>query len=708
MFRPRGHETGGERKGCFSDVIHLLQNRNEKGTQNQGSCEGHLAGRPYRSGIRGPYGRKILGSFYRYADNLCRPAELRDYNAVASTDFTGRNGCYVGIGCMIKHTKEIPSLSAAASNRSAPVVSHPYPAHGDRVGGFRPGFSGKYSCCPSNSPLDKSLVSSESSSRQPLQNSILGIPSARSKSVRNFSDYGGALAPPTTLQLSGPAIVSNLIVSAEVSRRISVAPNSIDETASPGRFLLSTVGALNSPAAADTIAEPAISKTQLAGHLSRPGDVCGYGARVSQIVSTGNSDRRHSPARAAALLHSGRLIQSPVEAPERPVAVLPHVNAQQSRPEPAYGHREGVFQRQLSGEYPVLEHMSRADDLLVSSTSLRTTSAAEAPNRLDTQRALSFYYQNVRGLRTKIDDLFLAVIDCDYDVIVLTETWLDDEIFSPQLFGTGYVVYRNDRDTVRTGKKTGGGICIAVSKKFDSTEFPVPTDASSIEQLWVVINGVADQKLYVGSVYISPDLARNSAVIESHFNSASAVAEVMRPNDLHLLLGDYNQPKITWAKFNSKHAHPSSSSASYPLSSSTLLDGMALLGMKQLNDVSNNLNRTLDLVLIDDDSVNYCSVTEAPEALLRIDPPHPPLEVTVSLRVPVPFIDEPDTRSYNFYKADFPALNRALLGVNWNALNETQNVDEAVAFFNSTLKTFFRDHVPTRAPLGNLPGPMIA
>lgn len=289
---------------------------------------------------------------------------------------------------MIKHTKEIPSLSAAASSRFVPVVSHPYPAHGDRAGGFRPGFSGKYSCCPSNSPLDKSLVSSKSSSRQPLQNSILWIPSARSKSVRNFSDYGGALAPPTTLQLSGPAIVSNLIVSAEVSRRISVAPNSI-ETASPGRFLLSTVGALNSPAAADTIAEPAISKTQLAGHLSRPGDVCGYGARVSQIVSTGkysrcgtfslvddhphsSSDRRHSPARAAALLHSGRLIQSPVEAPERPVAVLPHVNAQQSRPEPAYGHREGVFQRQLSGEYPVLEHMSRADDLLVSSTSLRT------------------------------------------------------------------------------------------------------------------------------------------------------------------------------------------------------------------------------------------------------------------------------------------------------------------------------------------------
>lgn len=396
--------------------------------------------------------------------------------------------------------------------------------------------------------------------------------------------------------------------------------------------------------------------------------------------------------------HSGRLIQSHVEAPERPVAVQPQVNTQPSRPESAYGYREGVFQQQLSGEYPVNEHLPSADDLLVSSTSSPTAPVAESRLRSDTHRALSVYYQNVRGLRTKIDELFLAVIDCDYDVIVLTETWLDDTIFSPQLFGTIYNVYRNDRDTAGTGKKIGGGICIAVSKKFDSTCFPVPTDRRSLEQLWVVINGVANQKLYIGSVYISPDLARNSEAIEAHINSAFTVAEALRPNDSHLLLGDYNQPKIVWTKSTSSYAHPSSSSASYPTSSSTLLDGMALLGMKQMNDVINNLNRTLDLVLINDDAVNCCSVTEAPDALLRIDPAHPPLEVSISLRMPVPFVDDADTHSYNFYKADYPALNQALLGVDWSVIEEMQDVNQAVAFFNVTLQSLFREHVPTRPP----------
>ena len=38
------------------------------------------------------------------------------------------------------------------------------------------------------------------------------------------------------------------------------------------------------------------------------------------------------------------------------------------------------------------------------------------------------YYQNVRGLRTKHVDLRLSFVtlSSQYDVIVLTETWLDD------------------------------------------------------------------------------------------------------------------------------------------------------------------------------------------------------------------------------------------------------------------------------------------
>lgn len=41
---------------------------------------------------------------------------------------------------------------------------------------------------------------------------------------------------------------------------------------------------------------------------------------------------------------------------------------------------------------------------------------------------LSVYYQNVGGLRTKLQNLHKAVNSCSYDVILLTETWLNSDI----------------------------------------------------------------------------------------------------------------------------------------------------------------------------------------------------------------------------------------------------------------------------------------
>ena len=38
------------------------------------------------------------------------------------------------------------------------------------------------------------------------------------------------------------------------------------------------------------------------------------------------------------------------------------------------------------------------------------------------------YYQNMQGLRSKADEFRLIVLEADYDVVVLTETWLDPSL----------------------------------------------------------------------------------------------------------------------------------------------------------------------------------------------------------------------------------------------------------------------------------------
>ena len=71
------------------------------------------------------------------------------------------------------------------------------------------------------------------------------------------------------------------------------------------------------------------------------------------------------------------------------------------------------------------------------------------------------FYQNVRGLRSKADEFRLSVMETEYDVFVLTETWLDPSIPTALLFGDEYRIYRCDRDTTNSSHSRGGGVLIA-------------------------------------------------------------------------------------------------------------------------------------------------------------------------------------------------------------------------------------------------------
>lgn len=62
-----------------------------------------------------------------------------------------------------------------------------------------------------------------------------------------------------------------------------------------------------------------------------------------------------------------------------------------------------------------------------------------------TDKEISVYYQNVRGLRTKTSDFRYEVSTNNFDLIALTETWLHDGINSSEVFTNDYNVFRHDR-----------------------------------------------------------------------------------------------------------------------------------------------------------------------------------------------------------------------------------------------------------------------
>ena len=54
---------------------------------------------------------------------------------------------------------------------------------------------------------------------------------------------------------------------------------------------------------------------------------------------------------------------------------------------------------------------------------------------------ISIYYQNVGGLRSKLNEFFIVSQE-DYSVITLTETWLHSHISDAELFNGNYQIYR--------------------------------------------------------------------------------------------------------------------------------------------------------------------------------------------------------------------------------------------------------------------------
>ncbi|XP_062558083.1 uncharacterized protein LOC134222958 [Armigeres subalbatus] len=293
-------------------------------------------------------------------------------------------------------------------------------------------------------------------------------------------------------------------------------------------------------------------------------------------------------------------------------------------------------------------------------TSFQPDTSASCNLRLS-DISLRIYYQNVRGLRTKIDDFFLSTTDSNYDAIVLTETWLDDRIYSAQLFNRQYEIFRNDRNRLNSYKLRGGGVLIAI---------------------WVKIK-TQQRSVSVGVLYLPPDRKSDLNCIENHNNSIGTVFSKLSLNDF----AQSNKPP-------SLDALRSSISDSC----STLLDGFSLRGLVQVNHVLNRNSRLLDFILVNEPALSECSVQEAVEPLLNIDADHPALETCINMPSPMQFETFDEVNSLDFRQANIVALKRKFDQMDWEPIRMATNVDEAVEYFTSVVNMAIVENVPLRRP----------
>lgn len=160
--------------------------------------------------------------------------------------------------------------------------------------------------------------------------------------------------------------------------------------------------------------------------------------------------------------------------------------------------------------------------------------------KIDSTCDLTCYYQNVRGLNTKVTEFYSSVSECEFDVIALSETWLHCDVSSSELFPDSYVVCRKDRKFQRLNQQCGGGVLLAFKSHIKSEVL----DVSLFDMNFPAIDFLAVKcsinfySFFILALYIPPSISINEFELFFEFLEQF---EILQAKNI-VLLGDLNAP----------------------------------------------------------------------------------------------------------------------------------------------------------------------
>lgn len=209
----------------------------------------------------------------------------------------------------------------------------------------------------------------------------------------------------------------------------------------------------------------------------------------------------------------------------------------------------------------------------------------------------------------------------DYDILIITESWLPENITDVELGLTRYNIFRCDRNYKELNTKRGGGVLIAIDKAYRA--FPIGhKNDSGFECLFVKV-WFCYKPILLNATYIPP-----SANVDTYLELSSYIDSVLQNHKFisrFLLMGDFNLSSTEWVSL------PDSKSLK-PLNTDTNADNIIEIthvhSLNQYNHIKNVDGRCLDLIFTNLDTLSVC---ESDHPLSPIDPPHPPLSITLYL-----------------------------------------------------------------------------
>ena len=312
---------------------------------------------------------------------------------------------------------------------------------------------------------------------------------------------------------------------------------------------------------------------------------------------------------------------------------------------------------------------------------------------------ISIYYQNCRGLRTKLHTLYMNILSNCYDIIILTETWLHFDIADNEFIDTRYKVFRKDRDRKGSGRRDGGGALVAVRRELHVSELTgtcagtlLDTPLSLSIDLLMLELRIDDTYYFISAIYIPPGQSYDTyysflCLLENR------ILNMSNYYNNFFIVGDFNMPNIEWTRDSSvSQLHPVIDHSPC-LSYSTFLNFMSAVGGFQLNGLRNKNSSILDFFITNETNCNLLSVATS---LVPCDDHHPPFQVFIPLTKQFKeLLNKPYTK-FIFKDVDYAKVREDIRDTNWVDLFSNKNVESATAIFYEKLYGIYKKHIPTK------------
>ena len=145
---------------------------------------------------------------------------------------------------------------------------------------------------------------------------------------------------------------------------------------------------------------------------------------------------------------------------------------------------------------------------------------------------LKVYYVNTRSLRNKFSDLEEIAISENYDIIGITESWLNTDVrdYLAEYKIPGYTMFDKCRVT-----KNGGGILLYIKTSLNPVLLSKPL-ITNVDALFILLKNKYGTKLALSLVYRPP-----AQTVQTDNDLYEQISEVCDIHDA-VIMGDFNLP----------------------------------------------------------------------------------------------------------------------------------------------------------------------